>query len=133
MLRAMRRGLETYSTRRYWTGWRASPRPYKKVGGSNEFNGEIQTLSLQAKKVRIVPAEASSNENAPSHRVTLARIELGAAWTRTSKEDGHEYLSLKLDDPSFYSPIYANLIADDDTGESYSLIWSRPSANRNGN
>jgi len=32
---------------------------------------------------------------------------------------------VKLDDPSFNAPIYANLFDDEDEG--YSLIWSRPS------
>jgi len=34
------------------------------------------------------------------------------------------YLGLKLDDPSFTAPIYANLF-DDEDGKSFSLIWSR--------
>jgi uncharacterized protein (DUF736 family) len=38
---------------------------------------------------------------------------------------GRDYLSLKLDDPSFNAPIYANLFADED-GEGYTLLWSRP-------
>ncbi|MCB1512789.1 MAG: DUF736 family protein, partial [Hyphomicrobiaceae bacterium] len=43
--------------------------------GDNEFNGEIVTLSLQAKKVRIVPDTRASGENAPSHRVFVGRVE----------------------------------------------------------
>jgi len=35
------------------------------------------------------------------------------------------YRRLKLDDPSFNAPIYADLF-DDEDGEGYSLIWSRP-------
>ena len=35
-----------------------------------------------------------------------------------------EYLSVKLDDPSFPAPIYASLVEAED-GESYNLIWSR--------
>jgi len=31
---------------------------------------------------------------------------------------------VKLDDPSFNAPIYANLF-DDDGAETYTLIWSR--------
>ena len=100
---------------------------FKKSG--NEYTGEIATLSLQAKGVRIVPEESRSNENAPSHRVFVGRIEIGAAWTKRSNE-GRDYLGLKLDDPSFTAPIFANLF-DDEGGESYSLIWSRPSK-RNG-
>ena len=93
---------------------------FKKAG--NDFQGEIVTLSLQAKNVRIVPEENRSNENAPSHRVYVGRAKIGAAWSKRS-EEGRDYLSLKLDDPSFNAPIYANLFED---GEGYSLIWSRP-------
>ena len=49
--------------------------------------------------------------------------EIGAAWSKRSGE-GRNYLSVKLDDPSFNAPIYANLF-DEEGGESYTLIWSR--------
>ncbi len=101
---------------------------FKKVG--NEFQGEIVTFSVQTKGVRIVPETNRSNDNAPSHRVYVGRAELGAAWSKRS-EEGRDYLSVKLDDPSFTAPIYANLFNDED-GEGYTLIWSRP-AKRNGN
>ena len=99
---------------------------FKKSG--NEFNGEIVTLSVQAKGVRIVPETNRSGDNAPSHRVYVGRAEIGAAWSKTSNE-GRDYLGLKLDDPSFTAPIYANLF-DDEDGESYALIWSRPNGRR---
>ena len=98
---------------------------FKKAG--NDFQGEIITLSLQAKNVRIVPEDNRANENAPSHRVYVGRAEIGAAWSKRS-EEGRDYLSLKLDDPSFNAPIYANLF-DDEGGESYTLLWSRPKKN----
>jgi len=40
---------------------------FKKSG--QEFHGEIVTLSLKAKGVRIVPETERTNDNAPSHRV----------------------------------------------------------------
>ncbi len=86
------------------------------------FVGEIVTLSFQARNVRLVP-EASTNDNAPSHRVYVGRAEIGAAWAKRSNE-GRNYLSVKLDDPSFNAPIYANLF-DEEGGESYTRIWSR--------
>ena len=95
---------------------------------SNEFTGEIVTLSVQAKGVRIVPDTRATGENAPSHRVLVGRAEIGAAWTKRSN-DGRDYLGLKLDDPSFNSPIYANLF-DDEDADTYSLIWSRPNGRR---
>jgi len=94
---------------------------FKKVG--NELQGEIVTLSVQTKGVRIVHESNRVNDNAPSHRVFVGRAEIGAAWSKRSNE-GRDYLSLKLDDPSFTAPIYANLFEDED-GEGYSLIWSR--------
>ena len=94
---------------------------FKKSG--QEFQGEIVTLSLKTKSVRIVPETNRASDNAPSHRVYVGRAEIGAAWSKRSNE-GRDYLSLKLDDPSFTAPIYANLFEDED-GEGYSLIWSR--------
>ena len=101
---------------------------FKKTA-NREFVGDIVTLSVQAKGVRIVPDSNPASENAPSHRVFVGKAEIGAAWTKQSNE-GRDYLGLKLDDPSFTAPIYANLF-DDEGGETYSLIWSRPSR-RNG-
>ena len=98
---------------------------FKKVG--SDFQGEIVTLSVQAKGVRIVAESNRSNTNAPSHRVYVGRAEIGAAWSKRS-EEGRDYLSLKLDDPSFNAPIYANLFNDED-GDGYTLIWSRPRKN----
>jgi uncharacterized protein (DUF736 family) len=100
---------------------------FKKTG-SNEFTGEIVTLSVQAKNVRIVPETTRSGDNSPSHRVYVGRVEIGAAWAKRSNE-GRDYLGLKLDDPSFTAPIFANLF-DDEEGEGHSLIWSRPNGRR---
>jgi uncharacterized protein (DUF736 family) len=97
----------------------ASIGTFKKSG--QEFQGEIVTLSVQARGVRFVPETNRVSENAPSHRVYVGRAEIGAAWSKRSSE-GRDFLSVKLDDPSFTVPIYANLVADGDT---FNLIWSR--------
>jgi uncharacterized protein (DUF736 family) len=99
----------------------ASIGSFKKVG--DEFQGQIATLTLQAKAVRIAPEPNRGADNAPSHRVYCGRAEIGAAWSKRSTE-GRDYLSVKLDDPSFSAPIYANLF-NDEAGSGYSLIWSR--------
>jgi uncharacterized protein (DUF736 family) len=89
----------------------------------SELQGEIVTLGVQARNVRIVPEANKSGDNAPSHRIFVGRAEIGAAWSRRSSE-GRDYLSVKLDDPSFTAPIYASLF-DDEDGETSTLIWSR--------
>ena len=98
---------------------------FKKSG--TEYTGEIVTLGVQAKAVRIFPDTGGTSDNAPSHRVFVGRAEIGAAWSKRSNED-RDYLSLKLDDPSFTQPIYANLLDDtviEGGEETFSLIWSR--------
>ena len=57
---------------------------FKKTG--NEYTGEIVTLSVQAKGVRIVPDLRATGENAPSHRILVGRAEIGAAWSKRSNE-----------------------------------------------
>ena len=96
---------------------------FTKSGDS--YNGEIHTIGLQTKNVRIILEDASTNENAPSHKVYVGSAELGAGWSKVSRE-GRKYLSLKLDAPSFAAPIYASLF-DDEDGETYNLIWTRNS------
>jgi uncharacterized protein (DUF736 family) len=95
--------------------------------GDSEYLGDIFTLSLRAKNVRIVSV-SRTNENAPSHRIYVdqvdAKVEVGAGWSKRSPE-GRDYLSVKLDDPSFNAPIFANLVHDEGA-ETCSLIWSRP-------
>ena len=67
----------------------ASIGSFKKSGG--EFQGEIVTLSVQTKNVRIVPETNRANDNAPSHRVYAGRVEIGAARSKRSTED-RDYL-----------------------------------------
>jgi uncharacterized protein (DUF736 family) len=90
------------------------------------YTGEIVTMSVQQKKVRIEAEPDIQNDKAPTHRVFVGRAEIGAGWAKRSNE-GRDYLSLKLDDPSFAAPIYANLF-DDEDGTTYNLIWSRTRA-----
>ena len=58
-------------------------------------------------------------------------MELGAAWAKTAKESGREYHQVRLDDPSFAAPIFANLIEHEDSG-SFALIWNRQPAKHRG-
>jgi uncharacterized protein (DUF736 family) len=85
------------------------------------YTGTVKTLALNV-KARIAPVE-KSNEKAPDYRIFAGQTEFGAAWKKTSNE-GREYLSLKLDDPSFPVPIYASLV-EIEGDDALALIWSR--------
>jgi len=95
---------------------------FKKVGTG--FQGDIATLNVSASGVRIVPETKRSSEAAPHYRVFAGRAEIGAAWDEISKSTAREYISVKLDDPSFTTPLFAKLFQDEG-GETHSLIWTR--------
>ena len=53
---------------------------FKKTA-NGEYTGEIVTLSVQAKNVRIVPEENRSSDNAPSHRLFVGKAEMGGDFS----------------------------------------------------
>ena len=89
---------------------------------SGSFTGVIKTLNLNV-KAKLVRIENPSDKG-PHFRIFSGNVELGAAWQKVSAE-GRDYLSVKLDDPSFPAPIYATLI-EVEGEEGLQLIWSRP-------
>ena len=84
------------------------------------FSGSIRTVNLDAKPVIFRPV-GSDNDKAPDFRIFAGPNEFGAAWKRTSRQN-RDYLSVKLDDPTFPAPIHASLVEAED---GYELIWSR--------
>lgn len=92
---------------------------------NGDITGTVKTLALNV-KAKFVPAEGES-ERGPDYRIFAGATEFGAAWKKTARETGREYLSVKLDDPSFPAPIYASLV-EDEGGEAHNPIWSRRSA-----
>jgi uncharacterized protein (DUF736 family) len=85
------------------------------------FSGSVKTLTLNVKAT--FRADSKENDKAPDFRIFAGATEFGAAWKKTSRE-GRDYLSVKLDDPSFPAPIYASLVEAED-GKDHALIWSR--------
>ena len=93
------------------------------TSNGNGFTGSIRTLTLNV-KAQIRRNETPSDKG-PNFRVYAAgNVELGAAWQRVAEGSGKDYLSLKLDDPSFPAPIYATLV-EVDGEDGFQLIWSR--------
>ena len=91
------------------------------ANSKGEIAGVIKTLTLNTKATfRTVEKES---DKAPDFRVSTADMDIGAAWKKTSRE-GRDYISAKLDDPSFPAPIYATLSETETVGE-FVLIWSR--------
>ena len=85
------------------------------------FTGAIRTLHINV-KATIKPV-AKEGARSPDYRVAANGVELGAGWSKAAKDSGAEYVSVKLDDPSFTGPVYATLVQGE-KGE-HKLIWSR--------
>ncbi|MCP3467989.1 DUF736 domain-containing protein [Bradyrhizobium sp. CCGUVB23] len=84
--------------------------------------GACLNLNVKAKLVRV----ENPSEKGPHFRIYAGNtVELGAAWQKTTKDTERDYLSVKLDNPSFPAPIYATLIEVEGEG-GLQLIWSRP-------
>src|ERR1700682_6645643 len=88
----------------------------------NCYTGSGKTLTLNV-KAKFVATEAE-NDKAPNFRIIAGSTEFGAAWKKTARDSDREYLSVKLDDPSFPAPIYASLVKGEGD-DSFNLIWSR--------
>lgn len=86
----------------------------------DSYTGIITTMALKT-KATIKPNSSKTVENAPDHRIFAAGAEIGAAWSKVS-EGNKPYLSVKLDDPSFETPIFCRLIGE---GDVHQLFWSR--------
>ncbi|RHW16854.1 DUF736 domain-containing protein [Sphingomonas gilva] len=94
---------------------------FTRDGESGIYTGTIRTLTLNVKAT--LRPSPKDNGKAPDYRVQAGAVEFGAGWLKAARETGAEYMSMKLDDPSFPAPIYATLVQGDN-GE-HKLIWSR--------
>ncbi|WP_028734321.1 DUF736 domain-containing protein [Rhizobium leguminosarum] len=93
------------------------------IATDSGFSGSIRTLALNI-RARIARIDNPSDKG-PHFRIYAGNVELGAAWQKRSGESDRDYLSVKLDDPSFPAPIYATL-SEVEGEDGYQLIWSRP-------
>lgn len=69
--------------------------------------------------------DAAEMASTARFRIFAANVELGAPWQKRSDQTDRDYLSVKLDDPSFPAPIYATLV-ELEGEEGLQLIWSQP-------
>jgi len=90
------------------------------------FKGQLRTLSIRA-DIEIMPNRRKSADGQPDYRVVTNGIEVGAAWTRRSRESGAEYVALSLAAPEFGPRrLYANLgrAAGQDDDNVFAVIWN---------
>ena len=83
--------------------------------------------SLAGSSLILTDGPADSYQDGPQPIVIIAASMGSDQRLGQIPEEDRGYLSVKLDDPSFTAPIYANLF-DDEDGKTFNLIWSRARA-----
>jgi uncharacterized protein (DUF736 family) len=88
------------------------------------YTGTINTLKYRG-PATIEPIAEKKTANAPDFQFLAGgqRTEMGAARKKVS-ESGTEYLSVRLDEPSFPAPVFCRLVRFEGE-EVHRLIWSR--------
>jgi uncharacterized protein (DUF736 family) len=99
------------------------------------YTGELRMVSFST-PLRMVPI-ARRNDRAPDFRLYGRSphgkaVDIGAGWTKTGRETGETYVSLKIDAPELPTVYYATLgqAADQDDPDCNSIIWNRPEQGR---
>jgi uncharacterized protein (DUF736 family) len=92
---------------------------------NTRFTGSMRTFTFHLAYVTIEPVTNKRGDKSPDYRVhcdARGLGEIGAAWKRST--DGKDYLSVRIDDPTFPAPLDCRLIK---TGveQGYSLVWER--------
>ena len=92
----------------------------------DRYSGSLNTLSIKA-QIEIVPVSRKASDQAPDYRVYSSGAEIGAGWLNVGRNSGKNYVRVRLDDPAFPCPLYANLgrAADQDDDDVFALIWDR--------
>jgi len=93
----------------------------------NGYEGRIETLTLKANVT--IESASKRNDNQPDYRVFHVtedfNSDIGAAWKKTPKEGGAQYLSVSIDDVGFAAKIYCRLVKTG-TEKGHTLFWERP-------
>lgn len=88
------------------------------------WSGSVRTLTIDA-KIRLVPNDDRSSDNAPAFGVLAGTARIGDAWeAQTSGDKPKTYWRLRLDDPGLPEPLTAALFPAED-GETAHLVWNR--------
>ncbi|ACT58357.1 DUF736 domain-containing protein [Hirschia baltica] len=90
-----------------------------------KYTGTIRTMTINV-KAQLVPNTKKASEDAPDYRLFAGGAELGAGWKEASNSGETNYLAVKLDDPSFASPIRAAFFENAENGTGV-LVWKRAS------
>jgi uncharacterized protein (DUF736 family) len=85
--------------------------------------GELQALLFGRVNLTFQP-----NDKGADYTVIFSETgtEAGAAWKKTSKEGGKQYISVRFDSPVLSKAFNAAMFPGRDQDGTYVLVWDRP-------
>jgi uncharacterized protein (DUF736 family) len=86
------------------------------------FEGTIETLLFTVTDAVLEPVSDKPTRKSPDLKIMAGNREIGAAWKKTSRDNGKEYFSVLIEDPTV--SIHCVLFPTEAGG--YVLIWNRP-------
>jgi uncharacterized protein (DUF736 family) len=93
------------------------------------YTGTLSTLCIDA-MLTFVPAPPSDERHPPDWMVMRggedSSDEIGTGWNRLDA-DGGAIIAVQIDDPTFRTPIHAELLLSMLIGGAHPLSWVRPS------
>jgi len=97
------------------------------VKPDGSFEGTLATLNVTA-QIAIVPNGRKAKDSEPDYRILSRKngFELGAAWVKTAKSTGAEYIAVTMSAPEF-GTIYGNVAnAPGEDPMKKVIIWNPP-------
>lgn len=94
----------------------------------DEFVGELKCFTIHREYLHIVPATDRTGDKSPTHLMMDGGAEVAQGWLNHTQDD-RPYISFRIDDPGFVTPIYPGLY-DRGDGHTFDLNWSRPKKRR---
>lgn len=87
------------------------------------MSGFICTLKMDINFNLEKNPERNNNPKAPTYIIMAGKADLGRAWENTANKTGEVYLSLELDDPSFFNKLKCAAFRNQDG--TWRIVWDR--------
>lgn len=113
----------------------------KRENGLQRLVGKIETFALQtAAEIKLIPEDQRRSREAPQYELRARGVRIGGCWLKERPEDGSQYLSVQVADPTIPNTfncalfgVYDEEVPEADIGNlvaatSYELVWNPPKA-----
>ncbi len=100
-----------------------------KQGERESITGTISTMQVHIPHFWLDKNLQKSGTHHPDYRIMVAGpdnnpVQIGSAWIKETR-DLKKFLSITIDDPSFQSTLNVAAFRQEDSSDSYDIVWRR--------